>query len=149
MSTNAIIGMVNPDKSVSSIYLHFDGYIAHAGVMLHTYYNSEKQAMNIIERGGLSALNKKLVPDINQKHSFENPQPDTCVFYHRDRGEDLEIDKSLSESTFASENKRSLVYLFKNGEWYINYGANTSVDNGMIPLKIVLQNNDLIEENSK
>ena len=30
MSTNAAIGMTMPDGTIKAVYLHWDGYIAHA-----------------------------------------------------------------------------------------------------------------------
>ena len=38
MSTNAIIGKLQADGTVRSVYLHHDGYFSHAGRILRTFY---------------------------------------------------------------------------------------------------------------
>ena len=43
MSTNAIIGKLQGDGTVRSVYLHHDGYFSHAGRILRTFYRTEKR----------------------------------------------------------------------------------------------------------
>jgi hypothetical protein len=97
MSTNGTIAVQHYDGKVSVVYSHWDNYLEYNGKLLQEYYNSIESAEALIMLGNISSLGKRLDP-IN-KHGFEFPEDDTTVAYHRDRGEDLEIDvyESLDE----------------------------------------------------
>ena len=56
MSTNAIIGKLQADGTVRSVYLHHDGYFSHAGRILRTFYRTEKRIDALLALGNLSGL---------------------------------------------------------------------------------------------
>ena len=75
MSTRSRIAILNADKSIDSIYCHFDGYIkGGVGECLYYNYTSENQIRDLIALGDVSML---------------RPTLETSVFYGRDRDEDL------------------------------------------------------------
>lgn len=59
MSTNAIIAIQNETGSFDAIYLHFDGYPEHAGVVLQTHFNSPELAVKLIQQGELRSLDRQ------------------------------------------------------------------------------------------
>ena len=111
MATRSFIGILNKDDSVDYIYCHWDGYPEHNGVLLNDFYNNEDTVRDLISLGDLSVLAPNISAPEGEEHSFENPVKDVCVFYGRDRGENLQ-----SRKTTVSE------YLSKG------YGDNTWVE---------------------
>ena len=63
MSTNAVIAVRTNENTVKAIYLHWDGYIEHAGKLLIKNYNSLEMAEKIVNLGDLSSLKKRLSPN--------------------------------------------------------------------------------------
>jgi hypothetical protein len=59
MSTNALIGTTNEDGTVDAIYLHWDGYRAHALTML-AHYASSEAAAELVSMGDCSVLRETL-----------------------------------------------------------------------------------------
>lgn len=112
MSEIARIGIYE-NGAVKSIYLHNDGYIEHAGEILHTYYNTREEINRLIMLGDLSILES----EIGVKTNFYVPNPDQCVAYHRDRGEDLNIRASDEKNLRDWEDYN---YLFKDNKWYVS-----------------------------
>ena len=53
MSTRAKIGIVNADKTVTSIHLWRDGYPEHAGQILTTKYKTAEQIEELMSKGNL------------------------------------------------------------------------------------------------
>lgn len=87
MSTNAMIGIVNKDHTVTAVYCHFDGYPDYAGAMLMKYYSDPEKARKLIGLGNISRLMQKLEPEKGQKHTFYEPADGVTVAYHRDRND--------------------------------------------------------------
>ncbi len=56
MSTKAKIGIVNADKTVTSIHLWRDGYPEYAGQMLATRYKTAEQIEMLMRKGNLIDL---------------------------------------------------------------------------------------------
>jgi hypothetical protein len=116
MSTPCIIA-VKTEKGYLASYCHFDGYTDYMWPMLTENYNSEKLAYALISKGDASSIHKKLEPDTDY-HSFNNPEPDVCVFYHRDRGEPWDFVKpELYPSEFRLLGLQPYIYVFQNGHW--------------------------------
>ena len=82
MSTSAAIGIKLPDGSVKAIRLNWDGYVAHAGAILGGWYKTAEAVNDLIALGDLSEINETV---------------ESCVAYHRDRGEQYRLPR-----TFAS-----------------------------------------------
>lgn len=93
MGTRSLIGVETDDNCIEYVYCHFDGYPSYNGVILFENYKDEETARELISHGGMSSLGKKIHPDPSKPHSYDRRQEDVTVFYHRDRGESLVIDK--------------------------------------------------------
>ena len=89
MSTNSFIGIKTPDNKIKGIYCHWDGYIENNGLVLQKYYDNEDKINQLINLGSISSLGI----EIGTKTDFNNPGNTdlNTIAYHRDRGEDLEI----------------------------------------------------------
>ncbi len=88
MSTNFSVAYLDPktDK-ILSIYGHWDGYYGGAGKTLVEHYNTLEKVKKLVAMGSVSILDKK----IGKKcENFEHVDG-SCLFYHRDRDENLEI----------------------------------------------------------
>jgi len=120
MSTRSTISIQTPEGNIRSIYCHYDGYLSHVGALLHTYYNTDEKVNTLIDLGSLSSLCEKLTPDPTSPHSFDAPQEDVTVAYHRDRGEELHIARPIS---IHDINSQEYNYIFKDGAWH--YWTNT------------------------
>lgn len=92
MSTTSRIGIINTkDKTIKSVYCHWDGYPEHNGEILAKNYTKRTDVEALIEMGNMSSL----AGDISE-----------CVFFGRDRGEDgqdADICNSLSETDGFTE----------------------------------------------
>jgi hypothetical protein len=97
MSTRSNIGILNQDGTVNYIYCHFDGYLEYNGKFLNTYYTTEERVRKLIELGDISIL----------KDTIE-----TCVAYHRDRGEKKNHARTCSYVDYTKEYFEEYVYLF-------------------------------------
>ncbi len=84
MSTRSLIGVLNPDGTVTSIYCHSDGYFSYNGAVLLEHYTEEEKVRELIGLGSISSLDK----EIGRKHSFNGSSENWVRAYHRDRGED-------------------------------------------------------------
>ena len=51
MSTRARIGILNKDGTVTSTYVHSDGYTDHTGKMLKKHYSTEAKAKKLMKKG--------------------------------------------------------------------------------------------------
>ena len=116
MSTNALVGIENDDGTIDAVYLHFDG--DSAGCTLRQHYATQELARALVERGAISYISTKIEPTNGWPHSFDTPQKGVTVFYHRDRGDDLNI-QTYSGITEYSEHTEyyEYLYLYADGEW--------------------------------
>ena len=117
MATRSNIGIVNQDKSITSIYVHYDGYPEHNGKILLNHYNNDDIVNGLMNLGDLSILGEKLNP--TETHTFAEPQKGVCVAYGRDRG-DTGTDSRTFEDLGEYEHFGSGVdyqYLFEDGKW--------------------------------
>lgn len=121
MATNAAIGIVNDDDTITAIYCHWDGYLQHTGYILASHYGREK-SIELMELGDLSLLGK----EIGHKHNSD--VKDWCISYKRDKGEtntDCVVHNTIED--FIETYKNGFIYLldkennwniFKNKKWY-------------------------------
>lgn len=114
MSTHCLICRKNADTSYDYIYCHWDDYYEHAGNILLKYYNTKEKVDDLIALGDLSSISKKLNPTTDS-HSFDNPEPDVCVAYGRDRHKK---DVGPHHCAAIDLNEEEYVYLYEDGEWY-------------------------------
>ena len=119
MATRSNIAIVNQDKSISSIYCHWDGYPEYVGKMLLNHYTTADIVTELLKLGNLRNLDKNVNPtDI---HTFDKPEEGVCIAYGRERGEkDQEaiVFEDLGEfEDSASNSWADYQYLFDNGKW--------------------------------
>ena len=88
MSDRATISIQKENGKIYTIYNHWYGTPSELGVMLKEHYNSAELAMELISMGDASYVGPKIHPQNPDVHNFSSPEPDVCVFYTRDRGED-------------------------------------------------------------
>jgi hypothetical protein len=133
MATRSRIGIENEDGSVSSVYCHWDGYPSNNGKILVDHYTDREKVKELIALGSISSLKENvappaLPPDIigirmlkefkvlpKSDHTFDTPQDDVTIAYHRDRGEDLRearIDASLE--AFEKKDNEEYGYVLTN-----------------------------------
>ena len=118
MSTNALIGIENEDGTIDAVHVHWDG--DDAGKTLREHYNTHGLARALIDRGDISTLQERMGPFVDEKHSFDKPIPGVTVFYHRDRGEDLNVRtySGIADYGDMREHGYEYLYLFADGEWH-------------------------------
>lgn len=127
MATRSNIGIVNQDKSISSIYCHWDGYPEYTGKMLLNHYTTVDIVTELLKLGNLSQLCENVNP--TESHTFAEPQKGVCVAYGRERGEkDQEaiVFEDLGEfEDSASNSWADYQYLFEDGKWSYRNVNNT------------------------
>ena len=121
MSTNARSG-VDKGGQIRTIYCHWDGYLSYVGRILESNYKTEDEVEKLINMGDMSSIGEEIGQQVdfdkmcsNMKYIEEHKGQ--CVFYHRDRGEDLEITE-MSEDELAHCEEYN--YLFRKGKWYVS-----------------------------
>jgi hypothetical protein len=85
MSTHSTISVKCRDGKRRTIYCHFDGYLSHNGRILLEHYSSQDAAEELVALGNLSGL---------------NTSADTCVAYHRDRGDDFRMGDDFGQQDY-------------------------------------------------
>lgn len=106
MSTRSLIAVKKEDKSCDAIYFHFDGYPEGVGAMLLENYNTKELVEKLISNGDMSSIGETT---------------EKCVFYHRDRGEDLNISRYKTKAELKKAFKDSwceYLYVFNKNVWY-------------------------------
>jgi len=128
MATRSHIGILEGDK-VKFVYCHYDGYLSHNGNMLKKYYNTSKKVHQLLDNGSLSILNPLIKPwliykrgkkhkiNIGFTNNFNKADQRYCVFYHRDRGDDLEI-YWCTVNDYATTKHIDVLYLFIDNKWH-------------------------------
>ena len=111
MGTRSRIGIQLADKSILSVYCHYDGYPEFNGVKLQEHFNSYELAAELIDGGDISCLwtnagwNNEVLPT-------------TGPLYYTSRGEEYNppsLDSNLKE--YLTDGAEEYAYLFKDGEW--------------------------------
>lgn len=126
MSTRARIVFVDENNIAHSVYCHNDGYPQWVGRILKTAYNNEERIKKLISYGDMSALCTEINPVPNVPHKASSYcQPDVCIFYHRDRGDEWEYTKPI-EFKYTIKNMRKYIgddidytYVWHGNKWNI------------------------------
>jgi hypothetical protein len=77
-----------------------------------------KKVKELIGLGDISYLGKNINPSKDSNHSFNTPEKDVTVFYHRDRGDMKSGPYKIYDFQYYPDEIIEYVYLFENGEWY-------------------------------
>jgi hypothetical protein len=119
MSTrSAIIAKIG--GMYQGIYCHFDGYPEGVGAILNKHYRDAPKVSALVSHGDMSSLGERVEPI--GRHSFDNPESGTCIYYGRDRGEtgcETTIGAAV-DSVVEKISHNGYVYVFENGEWAVN-----------------------------
>lgn len=116
MSTHCGIA-IKTERGYKTIYCHHDGYPSYMFEMLANNYNSEELARKLVSLGDASYIDRLLEPTPGVAHTFDFPEKDVSVFYHRDRGEPW---NDVAPQTFTREELRSrfyYAYAWEDGQW--------------------------------
>lgn len=124
MSTNSTIA-IKTDKGYEAIYCHNDGYPSYMYPMLRDYYGSWERATALVSFGDASFIAKRIMPSKDSNHHFDHPEEDVCIFYHRDRGEELNSFHCYRKEELFK--RQFYVYIFEDGRWRA-YQAGVEVD---------------------
>lgn len=142
MSTRSRIGIELADKSILSIYQHWDGYPEWTGRILNTHYNTKEKVCELIDGGDCSSIwtkerwtGKQLAPYVTEQKESEEYGPQ----YYSGRGEYCppRLDKNLKQFI---DNGEEYGYIFRNGEWICyntrswddNYGKEETIPQGAL-----------------
>lgn len=113
MSTNSAIGVVVNGK-IRGVYCHWDGYVSGVGKMLLNHYN-QAETEKLVSMGSISSLEE----EIGFRHSFDHRENGWTTFYHRDRGEDLEVHTFDTAEDFVDYFSNEFAYILgTDGQWY-------------------------------
>ena len=123
MGTRSRIGLSLGNGLATTIYCHWDGYPEHNGRILLESYRDNAKVAELISHGDMSSLRPKINPS-SEYHTFENPEPDVCVFYHRDRDERLRI-STIKEDKLWAYSGEEWNYLFKDNQWWFRRAGQT------------------------
>ena len=120
MGTRSKIAIENADGTVTAIYCHWDGYPEGNGKTLAENYQHREKVQQLIDLGSISSLHEFVFPE--GEHSFDKPEDDVTVAYHRDRGEDLRKEQYDSAEDYLLSDVEEWGYLFTSeGKWiYVN-----------------------------
>ena len=111
MGTRSRIGIQLKDKSVLSVYCHWDGYPSFNGRVLNEFYNTPEKVAKLINGGNISSLHTNV--GWNQE-----TLPETGPQYYTSRGESIddnepELNKNQSEYLKTADNcGEEYAYLF-------------------------------------
>lgn len=119
MSTQAMIGRLTAEGQVVAISLNWGAEPINTGKTLTTFYKDEARVKELIDLGNLSRLGKYINGRSGQKHSFGNQCADTCVAYHRDRGDDWNQYQFTDIGKYHRDNCGTYFFLFFEDQWYV------------------------------
>lgn len=123
MATRSFIITANPKGDYTGVYCHWDGYPKHVGRILHDHYTKPGKVRDLIRGGSISVLDERIDPIEPAKHTFEEREPGTTLFYGRDRKEPWDSIKPVKADTLAEllkvadEYGCEYVYLYWNKHW--------------------------------
>ena len=152
MATRSTIAIEREDGTVAQVYCHWDGYLDHNGRILLEHYQDPAKVERLIAEGAISSLK----PQIGEKHDFDwhykrddIPQDMKDIyetlwtmFYHRDRGEDLRVDKFWNFDHYRlSADFQGYEYIYRSGKWYVQMNGRSWVS-----LEEALNDKDALED---
>ncbi len=111
MGTRAHIAVEHADKTVTWAYVHYDGYVANTGVLLHLHYNSYEDACRLTDYYSINGITAEW-------RTMRSPK----MSKHK---------KERAPRVVPSANKIpycEYVYLWRDGEWWLN----TSLTNAAV-----------------
>lgn len=121
MGDRSTIAILKVDGTIESIYTHWNGFISGNGALLYQYHNSRELVKDLIKLGDIYQLTDILEPEKFILHTLDNPQIGVSVFYARDGGGEVVINKYPTlEHYLESNDLQGYNYVFheKKNQWY-------------------------------
>lgn len=128
MGTPATVA-IKTANGYKSIYCHWDGYPEYMYPLLRDWYCTAERAEALVSLGDASSIHKRMVPSMDSDHSFDHPEKDVCVFYHRDRGEHwAQVEPVFSLTKAEVLKQQYFVYIYEDGTWRVYIGEKEAED---------------------
>ena len=122
MSTNSLVAILNEDNTVTSSYVHYDGYTTGVGEILLENYNSEELARELATTLGYASSLSETVAKSHEGRA-NSDEPEVYEDYH-------EFEDNIRECTYLE-----YVYVWDchSDKWLVASWENTKkkVHNGM------------------
>lgn len=122
MGTAATISFEKKDKTIRTIYVHWDGYPTGVGAILAKHYD-ESNLDQLMDLGDLSVLGTTPFSDPDG-WDYRKETPDHLCVAYKDRGEDSPAAVYSSREEFEqNHNPLEYNYLYSDGLWYVWSGS--------------------------
>lgn len=119
MGTRSRIGRQNSDGTITSIYVHFDGYIDHVGALLLEHYTDPAKIGGLLDLGDCSCLEREITRP--EGHAFGRAVAGHTVAYGRDRGE-VGTEAVTHGPGEWPDSAWEYRYLWREGAWWVSIG---------------------------
>ena len=106
MSTNALVAYVELDGTVTSSYVHWDGYTTGVGEMLLENYNTDKCARDLASTLGYASSLRETIADSHE----DRANTDEAIVHASFE----EFEEYVRENSYLE-----YVYVWKNSEWMV------------------------------
>ena len=142
MGTRSTIAIEFADGSVSQVYCHWEGYLENNGQLLAEHYMDPFKVRELVDLGSLSVLGA----EIGVKRPFDNLSKygsaeylefrakwdGQCLFYARDRGEDVDINRYMNvDEYFDLCQQEEYNYILRNvagkATWFVRFNDTDGV----------------------
>ena len=134
MSTRAMLAVPFTENGVTkfkAIYSHSDGYPEYTQRVLNHFYTDEVKVNKLINQGYMSVLGAEVGTKQDFRYRGERVEIDTCdyripeqcIFYHRDRGDELDVTVVGSRDELhdvADGMWCEYVYIFDGDKWQLS-----------------------------
>ena len=128
MGTRARIGIQFDDKSVLSVYHHWDGYPSWLGRILQTHYNTKEKVSSLVDGGDMSCCwTKQRWSKVGEPGGVTNEDDNYGPQYYSQRGEECppRYDETVKEFLDSGE---EYAYIFTKRGW-VCYNTRSWADN--------------------
>lgn len=131
MGTRSRIGIELQDRSIVSVYCHYDGYPEHNGRILVSDYTTPEAVKELIDGGSMSSLkteqlwetkavrneNNEIVRDENDNWLYA-PLRSAQPLYHTERGEEISVEHTNRKEFLSGNSGEEYAYLFtQKNKW--------------------------------
>jgi len=110
MATHSYIGIEKENHLIDAIYCHWGG-LTHLQT-LQEHFRDKEKATQLIAGGSISVLGAEISGADGL--SVNTPIKGQTIFYHRDGGEVLVVERDMSREEFMN---LSNGYLYSEGKW--------------------------------
>lgn len=108
MSTRSYIAIENKDKTITTAYCHFDGYISGNGKTLLEHYQDKEKIHLLISGGSFRAL----LSDIKNIEYYDSRDDEPVIY----KNEQELLDEVLNTNLGIHI---EYIYLFKEDKWFV------------------------------